>query len=129
MTGWPQAQVDAFLTMQFEAQRRHYHENYTDTTYELILADGEPVGRLYLARWVDEHRIVDIAIVPEHRGRGIGSRLLADILAEADAAGKPVSIHVELQNPARRLYDHLGFVPVEERGVYVLMRRPPDPRR
>ena len=126
---WTRAEKDAFLASQFALQHQYYQQHYTDAAFQLILAGGEPVGRLYLARWEDEHRIVDIAVVPEHRNRGIGSSLLADVLAEADAAGKPVSIHVELQNPARRLYDRLGFRPVEERGVYVLMRRPPAPRR
>ena len=125
---WTPAEKEAFLAWQFGLQHRYYQEHYADAEFRVILADGEPVGRLYLARWADEHRIVDIVIAPEHRNRGIGSRLLADILAEADAVGKPVSIHVELQNPARRLYDRLGFRPVEERGVYVLMRRPPAPR-
>ena len=126
---WTRAEKDAFLASQFALQHEYYQQHYADASFQMILADGEPVGRLYLARWEHEHRIVDVAILPEHRNRGIGSRLLADILAEADAAGKPVSIHVELQNPARRLYDRLGFRPVEERGVYVLMRRPLPPSR
>ncbi len=124
---WTRAEKDAFLASQFALQHQYYQQHYADAEFRVILADGEPVGRLYLARWEHEHRIVDIAVVRERRNRGIGSRLLADILAEADAIGKPVSIHVELQNPARRLYDRLGFRPVEERGVYVLMRRPPAP--
>lgn len=121
---WTRAEKAAFLASQFALQHAYYREHYADAQFSVVLADDRPVGRLYLARWETEHRIVDIAIVPEHRNRGIGSRLLADILAEADAAGKAVSIHVELRNPARRLYDRLGFRPVEERGVYVLMRRP-----
>ena len=124
---WTRAQTDAFLASQFVLQHQYYQEHYAGAQFEVILADGQPIGRLYLARWAEEHRIIDIAIVPEHRGRGIGSRLLADVIAEADAVGKPVSIHVEMQNPARRLYERLGFLPVDEHGVYVLMRRPPPP--
>ncbi|HEX6939117.1 MAG TPA: GNAT family N-acetyltransferase, partial [Longimicrobiales bacterium] len=67
----------------------------------------------------------DIALLPEHRGRGIGTALLEALIAEADAAGKPVSIHVEQYNPARRLYARLGFREVEDLGVYVFMERPP----
>ncbi len=113
--------------MQFAAQHRHYHENYTDTTYEVILVDGEPAGRLYVARWRRELRIVDVALLPEHRGRGIGGSLLRELLDEADAAGKPVSIHVERENPALGLYRRLGFEPVEENGPYLLLRRPAAP--
>ncbi len=121
---WTPEQKEAFLRMQFDAQHAYYQEHYAGADFDVVLADGEPVGRLYLARWTSEHRIVDIAILPGHRGRGLGSELLRRILAEADGAGKPVTIHVEMHNPVRRLYDRLGFVPVEERGVYLLMERP-----
>jgi ribosomal protein S18 acetylase RimI-like enzyme len=121
---WSPEQKEAFLRMQFDAQHAYYQEHYAGTDFGVVLADGEPVGRLYLARWTREHRIVDIAILPAHRNRGLGSELLRRILEEADGAGKPVSIHVEMHNPVRRLYDRLGFVPVEERGMYLLMERP-----
>jgi predicted GNAT family acetyltransferase len=75
--------------------------------------------------WEREIRVVDIAIWPGHRGRGIGTLLLTRVFAEGDAAGKPVSIHVEVFNPARRLYDRLGFVEKGAHGdVYLLMERP-----
>jgi ribosomal protein S18 acetylase RimI-like enzyme len=125
---WTAEQKEAFLRMQFDAQHAYYQENYAGAEFQVVLSGSAPVGRLYLARWEGEHRIVDIAVLPEHRGCGIGTGLLRDILAEADRAGKPVTIHVEMHNPARRLYDRLGFVPVEERGVYLLMRRPVPPR-
>ena len=66
------------------------------------LLNGEPVGRLYVARWPDDIRVVDIALMPEHRGGGLGTRLLREILAEGDASGRKVSIHVEIYNPARQ---------------------------
>ena len=111
--------------MQFEAQHRHYVENYRDTTYELVLVDGEPAGRLYVARWQDELRIVDVALLPERRGRGVGSALLRELIAEAERAAKPVTIHVEHQNPALTLYRRLGFEPAGDNGPYVLMRWEP----
>ncbi len=91
----------------------------------MIVAGGRPAGRLYVARWEDEIRIVDIALLPEHRGNGLGTALLRELIEEADAAGKPLSIHVEQNNPARPLYDRLGFEEAGEFGVYVLMRRAP----
>ena len=78
---------------------------------------GKPIGRLYLARWRTEHRIVD----PAHRGTGLGTALLHDLL-DAAAAGKAVSIHVEKFNPAMSLYPRLGFVAAGEEGAYDLMR-------
>jgi ribosomal protein S18 acetylase RimI-like enzyme len=123
---WTPAEKAAFLRQQFQAQHAYYQEHYTGTRFEVILRDGQPVGRLYVARWPDEIRIVDIALLPEHRGAGIGTGILRDLLAEAVAAGKPVRIHVERRNPARHLYERLGFLPIEDKGVYHLMEwRPP----
>src|SRR6185437_16635571 len=103
------------------AQDAYYREHYASAAFDVIEVDGEPAGRLYVARWDHDIRIIDIALLPEYRGRGIGTALLRELLAEAAADGKRLSIHVELNNPARRLYERLGFVQVEERGVYLLM--------
>src|SRR5690554_6059204 len=106
---WNETQKDAFLRMQFEAQHKYYRQHYRQTAFDLIVFDDGSVGRLYLARWPDEFRIVDIALLPEWRNQGIGSRLLQDILQEAQETGLPVSIHVECFNPALHLYYRLGF--------------------
>jgi ribosomal protein S18 acetylase RimI-like enzyme len=121
LVDWSADQKAAFVRMQFEAQDAYYREHYHPATFDVIEIDGEPVGRLYVARWEDEIRIIDIALLPEHRGRGIGTRLLEELLAEGAETGKRVSVHVELNNPARTLYERLGFVPVAEHGLYVLM--------
>jgi ribosomal protein S18 acetylase RimI-like enzyme len=120
---WDEAQKDAFLRAQFDAQDRWYREHYTRATYEVITVDGERAGRLYLHRGESEIRIVDIALLPEYRGNGVGTSLLRDLLAEADAAGKRVTIHVERLNPALRLYERLGFSVAEDKGVYLLLAR------
>lgn len=118
---WDDAQKDAFLRAQFDAQSRWYRENYPRATNEMVVVDGEPAGRLYLHRGPTEIRIVDIALLPEYRGNGVGTSLLRDLLAEADAAGKRVTIHVERLNPALRLYERLGFSVVEDKGVYLFL--------
>jgi ribosomal protein S18 acetylase RimI-like enzyme len=120
---WDDAQKDAFLRAQFGAQDRWYHEHYPRASFELVVIDGEPAGRLYLHRGENEIRIVDIALLPEQRGKGVGGALLRDLLAEADAAGKRVTIHVERLNPALRLYQRLGFSVAEDKGVYLFLER------
>jgi ribosomal protein S18 acetylase RimI-like enzyme len=120
---WDHAQKEAFLRAQFEAQDEWYREHYARASYEVIAVDGEPAGRLYLHRGIDEIRIVDIALLPEHRGNGVGTSLLRDLLAEADAAGKRVTIHVERFNPALKLYERLGFSVAEDKGVYLFLVR------
>ena len=122
---WTTAQRTGFLRQQFEAQDAHYLANYPGASLDLVLLDGQPVGRLYVARWASEIRIMDIIVLAECRGAGIGTRLLHDIFEEAEQGRKKVSIHVESYNPARRLYERLGFVPAGEHGVYILMERAP----
>ena len=123
---WGPAQRDAFLAQQFAAQRQYYSEVYPAADYRLILRDGAPAGRLYVNRGAEEIRIVDIALLPEHRNAGIGSELLRELMTEAAASGKPLTIHVERFNPALRLYARLGFRPRADRGVYLLLGWSPE---
>jgi ribosomal protein S18 acetylase RimI-like enzyme len=123
--GWSAQQQAAFLAQQFDAQRHSYQANYASADFQVILLDDRPIGRLYVARWEDEIRVVDIAILPEHRNARVGSRLLGDLLDEAAQAGKPVRIHVEKFNPALRLYQRLGFSIIGDRGVYWFMEWAP----
>lgn len=122
---WSMEEKNAFLTMQFEAQTRHYDEHFADAEFLLIERDNEPIGRLYLQRREDEIRIVDIALLPDHRQRGIGGRLLRRVLEEAADSGRVVRIHVECNNPALGMYEHLGFRLVDDLGVYHLMEWAP----
>lgn len=121
---WTDAQKEQFLRMQFHAQSVHYDKYYPNATFQLILVDDEPAGRLSVDRWAKEIRIVDITLLPPFRGRGVGGALLQALIDESTAAGKPLSIHVEKQNPAMALYRRLGFRAVGEVGVYDLMERP-----
>ena len=118
---WSEDQKLEFLRAQFEAQDQHYREHYSDTVRRLIRIDGTNAGRLYVEHREHELRIVDIALLPEFRGRGAGGTLLHQVLDEARAAGKAVRIHVEKNNPAYRLYQRLGFKKLEDKGVYDLL--------
>lgn len=123
---WTPEQVEAFLAMQFSAQHQYYQQHYAGAAFQVIEHDGVPAGRLYVARWEKEIRIVDIALLPEHRNAGIGTALLQDLLREGAEAGMPVTIHVERFNPALRLYRRLGFSLIEDKGVYLLMGWRPE---
>jgi GNAT superfamily N-acetyltransferase len=116
----------AFLDWQFSLQHTHYQQHYPGCEWNVIEQDGRPVGRLIVDRWRDQIRIVDIALLSECRGAGIGTKLLRDILDEGRASGLPVTIHVEAMNPAMRLYQRLGFVQIDTSGAYNLMRWTPD---
>jgi GNAT superfamily N-acetyltransferase len=127
VTDWTDEQKEWFVRMQFQAQHAWYQEHYGDAQFDLVLMDGVPAGRLYVHRRASEIRLVDISLMPELRGGGIGSALLRELMAEAEAAGKPLTIHVEKYNPAMRLYLRLGFKPIEDRGPYDLMEWKPAP--
>jgi ribosomal protein S18 acetylase RimI-like enzyme len=122
---WTREQKDSFVQMQFEAQTRFYEENYIGAKFQVILADDVRAGRLYIHPRANEIRIMDIALLPEFRGRGIGFALLNEILDEARAANQTVSIHVERMNPALHLYERLGFCLHEDKGVYLLLEWTP----
>ena len=123
LTGWPPEQKAAFLRQQFDAQHAWYQTHYRDGDFALLLEHGEVVGRLYVFRQAHDLNIIDIALLPGFRGRGLGTFLLRQLLAEADRAGRTVSLHVEFFNRARSLYDRLGFARIGGDGVYLEMRR------
>lgn len=125
LTDWDEEQKGVFLEGQFGAQDAWYRERYPGATLDVIEAGGVPAGRLYVHRREREIRLMDIALLPEHRGRGIGGSLLHDLMTEAAAAGKRLTIHVEEYNPARRLYERLGFRKIDEHGVYHLLEWTP----
>ena len=122
---WTAEMKDAFILQQFTAQHSWYQEHYIGAELLVILVDGAPAGRLYVHRRENEIRLVDITLLPEFRKGGFGTSILRDLLAEGEASRKPVSIHVEIYNPAMRLYQRLGFQSIEDRGVYHLMQWSP----
>lgn len=129
LTGWPAEMQRAFLAQQHQAQHRHYRAYHPDAEWLIVERDGEAIGRLYLDEREAQLEIIDISLAAAVRGKGLGRAILADVIEKARAAGKGVSLHVESHNPARRLYDRLGFQMVEDKGVYLQMewRDSPDP--
>jgi ribosomal protein S18 acetylase RimI-like enzyme len=119
---WTPEQKEAFVRMQFAAQKQHYAAEYPQASHEIICAGAVPIGRLYLSRGEEAFHILDITVLPQHRKRGAGSTLLGRIMDEAARAGKPVTIYVESFNPALELFRHLDFHPVAEHGFQLLLR-------
>jgi ribosomal protein S18 acetylase RimI-like enzyme len=123
--GWHQEQQNAFLHMQFNAQQRWYQAAYEGAEHRIIECEAGPIGRILVMRGNDCTVLVDIALLEEHRGRGIGGRLIRDLLEQSDKARVPVRLRVLKNNPARRLYERLGFVQTGEDEVYLKMERMP----
>lgn len=125
---WPDAAKAAFVAHQFAAQRSQYRQHYPQAAFLLIERDGARIGRFYLHYARAELRLMDVTLLPEVRGRGLGSALMHRLLDWGDALALPVTLHVEPFNPAHRLYRRLGFETIEVRGVYHFMQRPPAAR-
>jgi ribosomal protein S18 acetylase RimI-like enzyme len=122
---WSAQQKEMFLQMQFQAQQEYYLSRYPNASLRVIKFNDESIGRLYIAELADEIRIIDITILPEYRNRGIGTRLVKDILQTSAEKQKPVQIYVENFNQSSQLFAGLGFEPVSEQGVHVLWRCEP----
>lgn len=118
---WTDEQKNAFLSSQFDTQHAYYRARFPDASYLVIAIDGAPAGRFYVHRQTDEIELVDIALLPQHRGAGLGSALVRELLDESARSGVPVRLYVEHENPAKRLYDRLGFRVLNDIGIYLHM--------
>lgn len=121
---WSEEQKDEFVRSQYRAQQAHYGANHPDASFQVVLVDGSPAGRLYVRRSDDGIHLLDIALLPEHRGAGIGTALLEGLIAEADERTVRITAHVERNNRALALYRRLGFRQIADRDVYLLIERP-----
>jgi N-acetylglutamate synthase-like GNAT family acetyltransferase len=119
--GWSPAQQAEFLKLQFAARQSHYQDRYPNATFQLILREGKPAGCFHIDRRPEEIYVVDLALLPHYRD-GTGRTVLRGLLAEAARAGLPVMGHVEILNPALRLFQRLGFVIVEGAGPHYRVR-------
>jgi len=122
MVPWTIEQQQAFVRMQLTAQQDHYTKTYPTASYDIIMSDSRPVGRLYVARLDQEIRIIDITLLPAERNAGIGSYLIKQLLDEANRAGKVTRIFVEEFNPSRRLFERLNFSLSEQHGIHMLLQ-------
>lgn len=125
---WSDVERACFLDDQFRLQRQHYRQHYAEAGFWIIERDGRACGRIYVFDSPSEYRLMDIALLPEQRGRGVGGALLSALLRLAAPGDCAVTLHVEPNNPANRLYQRLGFDHVEDRGAYRFLRWTPPPQ-
>lgn len=124
--GWPPAQTEAFLRMQYRARRQSYATAYPDAERSILLLDDVPAGYTIVSRAASEIRLVDIALLPEHRGRGLGTFAIFTLIREAESRSIPLRLSVARGNRAMRLYERLGFSTVSADAVYIEMERHAD---
>lgn len=120
VVSWSDEQKLVFLEMQFQAQHNYYLSRYPNASYSIINLEGQPIGRLYVEQQEDKIKILDITILPEYRNRGVGTKLIAEILQAGGQAEKLVQIYIEIYNPSANLFSRFGFQPIAEEGVNLL---------
>ena len=128
MVPWSEKEKAEFLRFQFSAQKSFYDEHFSNASFDFLMLGDEVIGRLFVEIREDEIRLIDIALLPAFRGRGIGHQVLSGILADGESSRRVVRIHVEQNNPAMSLYLRLGFKQIETKGVYHLMEWSPANR-
>ncbi|MDO9307700.1 MAG: N-acetyltransferase [Deltaproteobacteria bacterium] len=117
--GWSEAQCRQFAAMQYLARCRHYDAIHPGREDSIVQVDGAEAGLLSVARRPAGITIVDIAILPEFQGRGVGSGLVRELQLEAAQSGNTIGLHVLAENlAAERLYQSLGFAGTDNDGVY-----------
>ena len=116
-----QAQLDALLRQQFQLQAAHYRHSFPAASFCVIEREASPIGRLYVDHAEKGIHVIDVTLLTEWQGRGIGGDLLSGLLSEAAMTDQTVGLHVERENPARRLYQRLGFRVIRDKDVYLEM--------
>lgn len=120
MVPWTEEQRHAFVKFQYLAQLNYYQTEFPKSEHFIILADGEPVGRLFLDRRDAQIRILDITILTRHRGKGFGVPVIRYVMDEALTVGKSVGINLDLFSTSQRTFEQLGFKPTEKTDSHTL---------
>ena len=121
MLAWNEAARQNFLQMQYAARQKYYQAHFPRASQDIIWEGSAPLGQLYVDRRETEIRILDIALLPQVRGCGIGTRFLYDLMEEAQSNQKKISIYVDTSSPFLAWFQHLGFISAEENGISCLL--------
>lgn len=123
---WPEEAKRTFLDDQFRLQTAHYDTHFADARFHIIEKEGRPIGRLYVHEGPRSVYVMDITLLAEHRNQGIGEALMRQVIDDAHASRRSVTCHVEMHNPAQRLYHRLGFLKIGDEGVYYELELRPN---
>lgn len=107
-------------------QEQFFADHFDPAPSRIIVVDGEDAGVVAVVWGEADAFLASIEILPEYQGRGLGTAIIRHIIAAAEARGLPVRLRVLKINPARRLYERLGFVITGETETHSLMARLPS---
>ena len=114
---------DGLVGMQFRAQSMSIRLDHPQADKKIVVVEDAPAGRLIVDESGEQITVIDVSLLPEYRGQGIGTSLLRGVLAQADRMGRAIALHVEKQSRAVRLYERLGFLISGDSGLYFEMLR------
>jgi len=121
-----QEYVDAIWGWDDADQEQRYRNKFDPAGLQVIQLQGQDAGVLWVEEKADHIYLDYIAILPQFRNQGVGTQVVRQIIATAAAKGLPVALQVLRGNPARRLYERLGFVVTEETAEHFRMARSLD---
>jgi ribosomal protein S18 acetylase RimI-like enzyme len=114
---------DGLVGMQFRAHTTSIRLEHPQAERKIVVVEDVRAGRLITDGSGDHIEVIDVSLLPEFRGQGIGTSVMRSVLAHADRLGRAVRLHVEKQNRAVRLYERLGFAISGDVGMYFAMSR------
>ncbi|MDB4412531.1 GNAT family N-acetyltransferase [bacterium] len=117
----PAEERTSLLKEQVRLQSADYRRKFPQAHFLIIMASGHPVGRFYIDHTPDRLRIVDLSILPDYQGHGIGHQLMKSVLAEGTRTSLPVRLSVMIGNPALDFYLKLGFVTIDKLESHLRM--------
>lgn len=129
LTNWTENQKQAFIMMQSMAQSAEYKKNYPGAAFQIIIYNKKAAGRIYIWEDDNEIRLIDITLLPLFRRKGIGTNLLQELIKKSKAVQKKLSLHVEPDNPALKLYKQMGFIYIKNNGRHYFMERNPENKK
>jgi GNAT superfamily N-acetyltransferase len=121
LTTWTEAEKEEFLARQFDLQDLHFQRAFPGAVRRIVTLEGMDVGRLYLERQDACLRVIEFALLPHVRGRGIGTDILRSLMNEAHGGKVPMRLNVERTNPAQRLYLRNGFKVTGQAGHHLAL--------
>jgi ribosomal protein S18 acetylase RimI-like enzyme len=125
ITNWTEQQKKAFIFMQSMAQLAEYKIKFPGAVFRIIIYKKKDAGRFYTWENEEEIRLIDITLLPQFRGRGIGTSLLQQLIKRSNKVQKKISLHVDPANPALQLYRRSGFIHIKNNGRYYYMEKNP----
>ncbi len=120
-TNWIEQEKSNLIEFQFNAQHSFYTNTFKNADFLKIVLNKEKVGRLYISRDETQIRLIDISLLKEFIRKGIGTKILKELIKESDQTNKKISLHVNINNPALRLYERFGFKKLNDDGVNYYM--------